>query len=68
MSLHGAELLLKTIHDYAAGTITPTPQEECDTCYAPRMKKEVGEIRWDLAARDIHNLVRGTNPWAGAYS
>ncbi|HCS74289.1 MAG TPA: methionyl-tRNA formyltransferase, partial [Clostridiales bacterium] len=36
MSLLGAELLLKTIKGVKEGTITPTPQMECDTCYAPR--------------------------------
>lgn len=68
MSLLGSEVLLKTIHELKAGTINPIPQEECDTCYAPRMTREVGEIKWDSTARDIHNLVRGTNPWPGAYS
>jgi len=68
MSLLGAEVLLKTIHGLKAGTITPIPQEECDTCYAPRMTREAGEIKWNSTAGDIHNLVRGTNPWPGAYS
>lgn len=68
MSLLGAELLLKTIQGIEDGTIVPKPQPECDACYAPRMTKEVGEIKWDATAREIHNLVRGTNPWPGAYS
>ena len=68
MSLLGAELLLKTIKGVKEGTITPTPQMECDTCYAPRMTREVGEINWNASARAIHNLVRGTNPWPGACS
>jgi len=68
MSLLGAELLLKTIQGLKEGTITPEPQMDCDTCYAPRMTKEVGEIKWGASAREIHNLVRGTNPWPGAYS
>ncbi|NLY19189.1 MAG: methionyl-tRNA formyltransferase [Clostridiaceae bacterium] len=68
MSLLGAELLLRTIKGMAEGTITPQPQNECEACYAPRMTKEVGEIKWEASARDIHNLVRGTNPWPGAYS
>lgn len=68
MSLLGAELLLKTINGLIDGTITPIPQMECDTCYAPRMTRDVGEINWNASAREIHNLVRGTNPWPGAYS
>lgn len=68
MSILGSEVLLKTINELKAGTITPIPQEECESCYAPRMTREVGEIKWNSNARDIHNLVRGTNPWPGAYS
>lgn len=68
MSLLGADLLLKTIYTLECGEIAPISQIECDTCYAPRMTREIGEIKWSASARDIHNLVRGTNPWPGAYS
>ncbi len=32
------------------------------------MKKEDGLINWTLPARQIHNLVRGLDPWPGAYT
>lgn len=68
MSLLGAETLMKTILGLEEGTIRPVPQEECDVCYAPRITRETGLIKWDNSAVQIHNLVRGTNPWPGAYS
>jgi len=32
------------------------------------MKKEDGLIDWSSEARQIHNLVRGLDPWPGAYT
>lgn len=68
MSLLGAETLLKTICGLEAGTITPVPQPECDVCTAQKITRETGKINWEQSAVQIHNLVRGTNPWPGAYS
>lgn len=68
MSLLGAETLLQTLHALEAGNITPVPQPECDICFAQKITRETGLIQWELSAAQIHNLVRGTNPWPGAYS
>ena len=32
------------------------------------MKKEDGRIDWSRSALDVHNLVRGLDPWPGAYT
>ncbi len=68
MSIIGAELLLETIRRIEKGTITPIPQNEAEATYAPRIVRETGRINWDADATAIHNLVRGTDPWPGAYS
>ena len=34
--------------------------------YAPKLSKSDGWIDWQLAAGQIHNLVRGLTPWPGA--
>lgn len=68
MSLLGAETLLQTLKALEDGSLTPVPQPECDTCYAQKITRETGLIHWELPAVQIHNLVRGTNPWPGAYS
>ena len=36
--------------------------------YYPMLHKEMGEIDWTQSARSISNLVRGLNPWPGAYT
>lgn len=68
MSVLGAELLLETIHALEQNTITPVPQNEAEATYAPRIVRETGKINWEASAVSVHNLVRGTDPWPGAYS
>lgn len=64
----GAELLVETLAGLEAGTITPRPQDDQASTYAPMMKREDGEIDWSLSAREIHNRARGFDPWPGAYT
>lgn len=68
MSVIGAELLMDTIKGLEKGSITPVPQNDSEATYAPRITRETGKINWENTAESIHNLVRGTNPWPGAYS
>jgi methionyl-tRNA formyltransferase len=64
----GAELLVQTIPDYAAGKIVPTPQPAQGATYARKITKEDGRIDWAQPARSIHNRVRAFVPWPGAYT
>lgn len=64
----GAELLLETLAGLQAGSITPQPQEESAMTYAPMMKREDGWIDWSLSAAEIHNRIRGFDPWPGAFT
>jgi len=64
----GAELLLETLAGLEAGVITPQPQDESQMTYAPMMKREDAAIDWTLPAAEIHNRVRGFDPWPGAYT
>jgi methionyl-tRNA formyltransferase len=64
----GAELLVRTIPDYAAGKIVPTPQPAQGVTYARKITKEDGRIDWAQPARSIHNRVRAFVPWPGAYT
>lgn len=59
----GGDLLVKTIKGILENKIVPEKQEDEKTCYAPMLNKELAKINWNLPAEDIHNLVRGLNPW-----
>lgn len=64
----GAEMLPRVIRSWLDGEIEPVPQNEDDASYAPMMKRETGEIDWAASSLEIHNLIRGTYPWPGAYT
>ncbi|MDP2681405.1 MAG: methionyl-tRNA formyltransferase [Deltaproteobacteria bacterium] len=64
----GADLLIKTIKDIKSETIRPIPQDDSQATYAPMLKKEDGRIDWTMKAEEIKNLIRGLNPWPGAYT
>ncbi len=64
----GAALLVRTIPDYVAGRIQPVPQLADKACYAPKIKKEDGHIRWTEPSRAVWNRVRGLVPWPGAFT
>ncbi|MDD7793740.1 methionyl-tRNA formyltransferase [Clostridium sp. 'White wine YQ'] len=64
----GAKLLIDTISGFANGSIVPEKQNEEDTCYASMLNKELAKIDWNKSALDIHNMIRGLNPWPIAFT
>jgi len=64
----GAGLLLETLKGMAAGRISPQKQENWDGFYASMLNKEMAAIDWRKSSHEIHNLVRGLNPWPIAYT
>jgi methionyl-tRNA formyltransferase len=64
LSRLGAEVLIDTLA--RLDTLTATPQRHEDATLAPRLKKTDGVLDWRRPARDLVNVVRGTNPWPGA--
>lgn len=64
----GADLLVETVRRYAAAEIVPEKQNENEMTYEPLLTKELGKIDWKQEAQAIANLVRGVNPWPGAYT
>ncbi|MBQ4620023.1 MAG: methionyl-tRNA formyltransferase [Clostridia bacterium] len=68
LSLVGAELLRETLSAFIRGEIVPVKQNEEEMTYDPMMTKELGKIDWTKTAGEIDCLVRGVNPWPGAFS
>lgn len=65
----GAELLVRTLEDLEKGGLHPTVQPaESPTPYARMLTKADGRIDWTQKAAAIECLVRGVNPWPGAYT
>lgn len=64
----GARLLEDTVNLIAAGHAPRRPQEGRYATCAPRLTRADEIIYWDKPAREVVNLVRGMNPWPGAYT
>lgn len=64
----GAELLIETLKKIDSGVLVKTPQNHNEATYASMMTKDLGKINWNESAINIKNLVRGTQPWPGAYA
>jgi methionyl-tRNA formyltransferase len=59
----GAGLLLDVVDRMARGPVVETPQDDARATHAPKLLKTESPIDWSLAARAIHNRVRGLQPW-----
>ena len=68
LSIIGANLLVKTLEDLENGTYKREKQGD-DFTVAPMIKKEMAKIDWEnQTSSEIKNLVRGLNPFMGAFS
>src|SRR5450432_4146922 len=68
MAAIGAELMVETVRGLQAGTVRPQPQDHARASLAPILKKEDGQIDFQLSAQEILNRLRGFQPWPGAYA
>lgn len=64
----GAQMIVPTLDGLTDGTLTPTEQDHDASTYAPMMEKTDGRIDWTQSAEAVANLIRGMNPWPGAYA
>lgn len=63
----GKQPLLQVIHDFNSGLIKRIPQDHSHATLAPKIELEDCQIQWNRPAQALHNLVRGVNPYPGAW-
>ena len=64
----GADALANVVEGLERDEFASKPQPETGVTRAPRLEKEDGRIDWACSAASICNLVRGTNPFPGAFT
>ena len=65
----GADQLVRCLLDMPnEGPPLAMPQNPAEATHAPLLTKETGHIDWNQPSTTIHNLVRGTAIWPGAYT
>lgn len=73
MMMLGADTLLQTVNMIADGNATPIPQNNMleagnELKHAPKIFKEDCSIDWHKNINEVHNFVRGLNPYPSAFS
>lgn len=64
----GAGLLVETLQELKQGTLEPVPQDDSLATLAPILNREDGLMDFSRTASEIHNRLRGFQPWPGAYT
>lgn len=65
----GSKLVVQTLQKIASGTVQTKPQPAGDDHKpAPKLNAENTRIDWSRPSSEIHNLVRGLNPFPKAWS
>lgn len=68
LSALGAELIVEVLDDIENNISSRKRQDDSHSCYSPMLDKSLCAIDWSLTAREVHNKVRGLNPWPVATS
>lgn len=63
----GAQLLVDTLPKLDAGEITAVPQDDSLSTYAGLIRKQDGKIDFSKSPVEIERLIRGFDPWPGAF-
>jgi methionyl-tRNA formyltransferase len=64
----GADLLIETLRGLEQKSIAAVPQDHTQATLAPILRKEDGQVDFNRTAAEIHNRLRGFQPWPGAYA
>jgi len=68
LSLIGAELLVRTVSLVVERRAPCIPQNHVQATLAPLLSKNEGLVNWLLSARKLDCLIRGVDPWPGAFT
>ncbi len=63
LAVLGADLLSRTLQRFVDGKPEATAQDHSKATYAPMLDKTMCPIDWNKTAQQVHNHVRGMNPW-----
>ncbi len=64
----GAGLCVRTLEAIEAGTAVYKPQDDEQATKTGMIRKEMGRLDFSLPAGELERLIRGLDPWPGAYT
>lgn len=68
LSKLGARLVTEVVRELPLDEVEHRRQNENQATEAPRLTKSDGQIDWAKPALQVHNRIRGTTPWPGAFT
>ncbi|HEX4005706.1 MAG TPA: methionyl-tRNA formyltransferase [Acidobacteriaceae bacterium] len=68
LSEMGADLMMETLRELAAGHIVPRKQDESKATLAPILTRDDGRMDFSQPAMTLYNRWRGFQPWPGAWT
>ena len=63
LTVLGADVLLKTLEAIKNNSLNPQKQDDSKSSYAKMLDKSLSKIDWNLKAFEVHNKIRGLDPW-----
>ncbi len=63
LTVLGADVLLKTLEAIKTNSLNPQKQDDSKSSYAKMLDKSLSKIDWNLKAFEVHNKIRGLDPW-----
>ena len=63
LALLGGELIIKTLAALENGTVTPQKQDDSLATHTSKIDKALCPVDFNKTSNEVHNKVRGLNPW-----
>lgn len=60
--------LARVLDAMKEGRLTDKTQDEKSASYAPKVHREMCQVRWEQDAREVSALIRALDPWPGAFT
>ncbi len=68
IAILGGQAITEALSLLEEGKLIPEKQQEEQSCYAPLIEKEMGEIDFTQGAMAVDRRIRGLTPWPSAYT
>jgi len=68
LAVLGGRMAAEALEKICTGGLQPRPQDASQVTWARPLEKNDGLIDWSKPAEEICRLVRGTQPWPGAFT
>ncbi len=63
LAIMGADLLIETLVALEKGELKPEKQDDTFSTYAAMLDKSMSPVDWSKPAQEVHNHIRGLDPW-----